>query len=118
MRVLLETECGAVAGGHKSTCEQAVTTTFIVAGAIGGAVVGNLPGALVGAGIGAYAADATAPYICAEIEKSRQEKEEEAALEEERDALFEQQYVNWSQGTGSDDFEVTGPHHLVVNTNS
>lgn len=122
MRVLIETECGSVAGGHESQCEQGVTTAAIVMGAGVGAIVGTgaggvglVPGAIAGGSAGALVAEVVGPPLC-RWEEKRKEKEEEEAREE-RDALFEQQYVNWSQGTGSDNFEVTGPHQLIVETN-
>ena len=124
MRVLLENECGAVAGGHESQCVANVTTAAIITGATVGAVAGSMaggigavPGSMAGAGTGSLIAQVAAPPLCAWAER-RQQRAEEKALEKERDALFEQQYINWSQGTGSHDFRVTGPHQLVVDTNS
>lgn len=123
MRVLLEKECGAVAGGHESQCEQNFTAAAITMGAGIGAIAGSgaggigaIPGAIAGGSAGALVGEVAGPPLCRWEE--RQKEKEEEALRKERDALFEQQYVNWSQGTGTDDFEVTGPHQLVVDTNS
>ncbi|MYA30747.1 MAG: hypothetical protein F4Y31_05880 [Gammaproteobacteria bacterium] len=73
MRLLLDQECAAVAGGHESECEQAVTLAFIVGGALAGAAVSGGGGALVGAAVGSHVADATAHYICSSDEESDEE---------------------------------------------
>ena len=123
MRVLLEKECGAVAGGHVSQCEQDFTAAAIAMGTGIGAIAGSgagglgaIPGAIAGGSAGALVGQVAGPPLCRW--EARQQEKEEKALREERDALFEQQYINWSQGTGSHDFRVTGPHQLVVDTNS
>ena len=115
MRVLLEQEYEAVAGGHESECEQTVKTVFIIAGPLGGALGGGgLPGGIVGGTYGALVAEATAPYICA-MGKDEEGQEQEGTDDAELDALFMQQYVNWSQSGGSGyGADTTGPHQLVV----
>lgn len=112
MRVLLEKECAAVAGGHKSECERKLTKALIVAGVIGGAA-GGIPGAIAGGGAGALLAEAFAYDLCAMSEAERAAKEEEdQEIDPEVLQHFEQQYVNWLlRGIGSD---ITGPHQLVV----
>ena len=71
MRVLLNTECAAIAGGHQSDCEQAVTAAAIVMGAGVGAIVGSaaggvgvVPGAIAGGSAGSLVADVVAPAVC------------------------------------------------------
>lgn len=52
MRVLLDQECAAVAGGHESVCEEAITGICAAAGAVVGGIVGTGAGG-VGLGPGA-----------------------------------------------------------------
>ena len=113
MRLLLEQEYEAVAGGHESECEQTVKTVFIIAGALGGALGGGgLPGGIAGGTYGALVAEVTAPYICA---MGKDEEEEEGTDDPELDAAFMQQYVNWRQNSGNSyGPDTSGPHQLVV----
>lgn len=122
MRVLLDNECRAVAGGHNSACEQAVTTTLVAGGAITGAVLASpggptaAAGALVGAAVGSYIADATAHYICSSIEQS-DEAEEEDYVEPEIQAWHDNQYGAWGANRLSNDWDdsrVYAPHDYVA----
>ena len=117
MRVLLEQEYEAVAGGDSPSCEQTVKTILIVSGAIGGGLGGGgLPGAILGGTYGSLVADATAPFICA-MGKDEDEEEDEEVSEEELAEIFEQEYVRWSQNSrlgNSYGRNITGPHQLVV----
>lgn len=91
MRELLDQECAAVAGGNQlagaeapdpsadlAACEEAVTSTAIVAGAGIGAAVGSVAGG-VGAGAGAIAggsaghlvATVVAPPLCRNAYRNR-----------------------------------------------
>ncbi len=123
MRVLHEKECAAVAGGHDPGCEAELKTAFIVGGGLAGGAIGAWPGVAVGAGVGALAADAFGHQICAasQAEREQLEREEAEQLAEEMDALYIQQYVNWSQQPAfgnSPGAPSTGPHELVVDTGS
>ena len=113
MRVLIEQECAAVAGGHKSECEKSLKTALIVGGALMGVGWGGPGGALIGAGAGALAADAFGPGLCSMGRTEEEEEEQDGADDSELDALFTQQYVNWSQNSGYGP-DTTGPHQLVV----
>ena len=84
MRVLLDQECAAVAGGNPfadaeppdsssdlAACEEAVTTTAIVGGAVVGGAIGSsaggmgvVPGAIVGGSAGQLVAQVAAPPYC------------------------------------------------------
>ncbi|WP_446830924.1 hypothetical protein [Candidatus Foliamicus sp.] len=113
MRVLIEQECAAVAGGHESECEQVVTTILIVGGAIGGGMVSGGPGALTGATIGGLAAQALAHPICKAIEKEGEETEE---VGRELQNWFDNKYVSWFQTRGSNgpnQPKIYAPHELV-----
>ncbi len=83
MRVLLDSECAAVAGGHESECVQNVKAAAIVIGAGTGAIVGTaaggmgaVPGAIVGASAGALVAEVVARPLCAMEEKEKSDGEE------------------------------------------
>ena len=112
MRVLIEQEWAAVAGGHKSECEESLKTALIVGGAFMGAGFGGPGGLLIGAGAGALAADAFGPGLCS-MDRTEEEEEEEGTDDPELDALFMQQFVNWLQNSGYGP-NATGPHQLVV----
>ena len=112
MRVLIEQECAAVAGGHESECEESLKTALIVGGALMGAGFGGPGGALMGAGAGALAADAFGPGLCS-MGEDGEEEEQEGTDDPELDALFMQQLVNWLQKTGYGP-NATGPHQLIV----
>ena len=84
MRVLLDQECAAVAGGNAfadaeapdpssdlAACEEAVTTTAVVAGAYVGGTLGSaaggmgaVPGAIAGGSAGHLVATVAAPPYC------------------------------------------------------
>ena len=117
MRLLLEQEYEAVAGGHESECEQTVKTILIISGALGGALGGGgLPGGIAGGTYGALVAEVAAPYICA-MGEGGEEEEQGGADDPELDASFMQQLVNWLQQTGYGP-NVTGPHQLIVDQSS
>ena len=126
MRVLLDNECGAVAGGHESACEQAVTTTLVVGGAVAGAVLASpggpaaAAGALVGAAVGSYVADATAHYICSSFEQSGGEDQGDFVDPEIQD-WHDNQYSAWhanGQSYGWDAQSVYAPHDYVADGSS
>lgn len=86
MRVLLNQECAAVAGGNQSECERNVELAGIATGAVVGGVAGGLaggvgavPGALAGAGAGSLVAQVVGPPLC------RWSKNEESEDEESED---------------------------------
>ena len=111
MRVLIEQECAAVAGGHESECEQTVTTILIVGGAIGGGMVSGGPGALTGATIGGLAAQALAHPICKAIEG------EEEEVGPELQNWFDNKYDSWFQSRNSSNPnqpKIYAPHELVA----
>ena len=117
MRVLIEQECAAVAGGHESECEESLKTALIVGGALMGAGFGGPGGALIGASAGALAADAFGPDLCSMGRTEDEEEEQDGTDDPELDALFMQQYVKWLQNLGfGDSFgpNTTGPHQLIV----
>ena len=83
MRVLLDKECAAVAGGHESECVRKTTMVGIATGAAIGAAagaaaggVGAIPGAVAGAGVGSLVAQVVAPPLCRWAEKQESEGEE------------------------------------------
>lgn len=76
MRLLLDQECAAVAGGHESECERNVTVAAITTGAILGAASGGAIGALAGAGTGSLIAQVVAPSLCNWAEKQESEDQE------------------------------------------
>ena len=123
MRVLLDTECAAVAGGHESECVQKTTAVGIAAGALIGGVagasaggVGALPGAVAGAGVGSLVAQVAAPPLCA---WANSQQSEESNGEEEDSASgnpFRQQ-TGPDIGIGGNSAVYSGqPLQLVVST--
>ena len=125
MRVLLEQECTAVAGGDQADCEKKMKALFIangaVAGGLSGAVVFSIPGAIVGASAGGLAADMLAPMICSAIEKAEQAQGDDVEIDPEIAEAFMQEYLAWSQQSAfptSYGPDRTGPHELVVDTSS
>ena len=64
MKVLLDQECAAVAGGHESACERNVTIAAIATGALIGGAAGGALGAVGGAGTGSLIAQVVAPPLC------------------------------------------------------
>ncbi len=71
MRVLINQECAAVAGGDQSECERNVMWAGAITGGVIGAVAGGMaggvgaaPGALAGAGTGGLIADLVGPGLC------------------------------------------------------
>ena len=84
MRVLLDQECAAVAGGHESQCEKGVTSAAIVIGAGVGAIVGSgaggvgaIPGAIAGGSAGALVAEVVGPILCASEDEESEEGSDE-----------------------------------------
>lgn len=89
MRLLLDNECVAVAGGHQSACVKNVTTAAITTGAVFGVIgggmaggVGGVAGGIAGAGIGSLFAQVFAETLC-----SWAGAEEEDTHEEEREPV-------------------------------
>ena len=121
MRVLLDQECDAVAGGHQSACERAVTNAGIIAGAAigaaGGAMAGGagiLPGAVAGAGIGSLVAQVVAPFVCGAPEE---EEEELEPVDPQVQNWSDNQHADWYQhrgSTGPAGNTIYGPHEYVV----
>ncbi len=113
MRVLLDKECAAVAGGHESQCEADVTTAAIMTGAAIGAAtgaaaggVGAIPGAVAGAGVGSLVAQVAAPTFCSWFDD---EEEEVDYVDPEVEAWSHSQYSAWHAGE-----DVYAPHEYVA----
>lgn len=88
MRVLLDQECAAVAGGSQAECERNVELAGIATGAVIGGVaggmafgVGAVPGALAGAGVGSLVAQVAGPPLC-RWDANRKSEDEESDGEE------------------------------------
>ncbi len=118
MRTLIEQECSAVAGGHQSECEHAVTSTLILAGGWTGFCVGSVPGAIAGAGAGALVAEIVARPLCEWDEKRKEEQEAEERLDQAANRLQYQHSV-WSsqgnyQGLEGGQPTVAGGHQFVA----
>ena len=123
MRVLLDRECAAVAGGHQSACEQNVTSVAIAAGAVTGGIIGSaafgvgaIPGAIAGGSAGALVAQVAAGPYCRWAEKQEEEKEEDYVDPEVQD-WHDNQYVAWHQSRNSrNQHEPTihAPHEFVA----
>ena len=126
MRVLLEQECTAVAGGDQEDCEKKLKALFIangiVAGGLSGAGLFSVPGAIVGGSAGGMLGDMLGPTICKIIEKAEaQTNEGDVEYDPAVIEGFIQQLVAWSQRSvfpNSYGHNPTGPHELVVNTSS
>ena len=91
MRLLLEQECAAVAGGDGDVeaCVRTTTLASIGFGAVLGAAAGSAvggagaaPGAIGGAGVGALVAEVVAEPLCewAHGEEEEEEESDESAL--------------------------------------
>lgn len=83
MRVLLDQECAAVAGGSQAECERNVELAGIATGAVVGGVAGGMaggigavPGTLAGAGVGSLVAQVVGPPLCRWTENQESEDEE------------------------------------------
>ena len=131
MRVLLDQECAAVAGGNAfagaegpdpgsdlDACEEAVTATSIAAGAYVGGTLGSaaggmgvVPGAVLGGGAGQLVAEVAAPPYCRYAYRNRFNDGRGGGGESSR---------NWDENTslsgGTPDFYP--PQRLQVNTNN
>ena len=95
MRVLLDQECAAVAGGHQSACERNVTIAAVATGALIGAAAGGAVGAVGGAGTGSLIAQIVAPPLCSWAE-GEQEEEEPEPVEPELQDWHDNQYAAWN----------------------
>jgi len=116
MRVLLDKECAAVAGGHESQCVADVTTAAIMTGAAIGAAagagaggVGAIPGAVAGAGVGSLVAQVAAPTFCSWFDGEESGGEEEEYVDPEVEAWSHSQYAAWHAGE-----DVYAPHEYVA----
>lgn len=88
MRVLLDQECAAVAGGSQAECERNVELAGIATGAVIGGVAGGMafgigavPGTLAGAGVGSLVAQVVGPPLCRWSENQESEDEDSGAEE-------------------------------------
>lgn len=123
MRVLLDKECTAVAGGHESECVNNATAAGIATGAVIGGVagaaaggVGAVPGAVGGGGVGSLVAQVVAPPLCRWAE-NRESEAEEDYVDPEVEAWNNNQYAAWhasrtNHGWGAQ--EVYAPHEYVA----
>ena len=119
MRVLLDTECAAIGGGHESACEQAVTSAAIIMGAGVGAIIGTgaggagaVPGAIVGGSAGALVAEVVGPIICANSE----EEESNVEVGTASGNPFRSESVADSGVGGNSTFDSGAPLQLVVDS--
>lgn len=123
MRLLIDTECAAVAGGDAvSECVANVTTGAIITGAaIGGAAgaaaggAGVLPGAVAGAGTGSLVAQIVAEPLCrwAVGEDEEERDEVDPAIED----WTANQYASYNQSHYQDPYSsdrVYAPHEYVA----
>ncbi len=116
MRVLLDKECAAVAGGHESQCVADVTAAGIMTGAAIGAAagapvggVGAFPGAVAGAGVGSLVAQIAAPTFCSWFGGDESEEEEVDYVDPEVEAWSHSRYSAWHAGE-----DVYAPHEYVA----
>ena len=116
MRVLLDKECAAVAGGHESQCVADVTTAAIMTGTAIGAIagagaggVGAIPGAVTGAGVGSLVAQVVAEPFCSWAEEWESEEEDVDYVAPEVEAWSHSQYSAWHAGE-----DVYAPHEYVA----
>lgn len=127
MRVLLDTECAAIAGGNESQCVQNTTNAGIATGAIIGGLagaaaggVGALPGAVAGAGVGSLVAQVAAPPLCAwaNSQQSDESNNEESNVEEGTASgnPFRSESVPNSGVGGNSTIDSGAPLQLVVDT--
>ncbi|MCY4165909.1 MAG: hypothetical protein OXF03_07160 [Gammaproteobacteria bacterium] len=89
MRVLINQESAAVAGGDQSECERCVTVTGAVTGGVIGAAAGSMAGgvgagagALSGAGVGALVGDLVGPTVCSWFGDDSSDSDDESDSEE------------------------------------
>lgn len=122
MRLLIDHECAAVAGGDAvSECVDNVTTGAIITGAvIGGAAgsaaggVGVLPGAVAGAGTGSLVAQVVAEPLCRWAVGEEEERDEVDPAVEDWTA---NQYASYNQSSSYDPYSsdrVYAPHEYVA----
>ena len=119
MRVLLDQECAAIAGGHESACEEAITGVIATAGGVVGAIVGTgaggvgaVPGAIGGFTAGAAVGQVVDGPYCRVAEKLPG-KPPEPKLKE----WFNHKYLAWHQARLYQDEclpKVYAPHELVA----
>ena len=116
MRVLLDKECAAVAGGHESACVRNTTLAGMATGAGIGAIagaaaggVGAIPGGLGGSGVGATVAYAVAPTLCSWFGGDESEEEEVDYVDPEVEAWSHSRYSAWHAGE-----DVYAPHEYVA----
>ena len=88
MRVLLDQECTAVAGGSQAECERNVELAGIATGAVIGGVAGGMafgigavPGTLAGAGVGSLVAQVAGPPLC-RWDENRRSEDDDSDVEE------------------------------------
>ncbi len=123
MRVLLDRECAAVAGGHQSDCEYAITGVAISAGIVTGAIVGSaagglgaIPGGIAGGSAGALVGQIVARPYCSWAEKQEEEEDEDYVDPEVQD-WHDNQYSAWHQSNASRNQHeptVYAPHDYVA----
>ena len=99
MRVLLDQECTAVAGGHESACEEAMTGVIAAAGATVGAIVGSGAGGVgaVPGGIAGFTAGATIGGVVDGPACRMAEKLPGKPPGPELKYWFRHQYLDWHQ---------------------
>lgn len=123
MRLLLDKECAAVAGGHESECVIETTAVAIGTGAVIGGIAGAaaggagaVPGAVGGAGVGSLVAQIVAPTLCRWAEEWESEEPEDPVDPEIQD-WHDNQYAAWNASEmnhGGDAYEVFAPHEYVA----
>lgn len=111
MRVLLDNECGAVAGGHQSDCEYKVTALLITGGAVAGGLATGGPGAIIGAGAGAVVAQVVARPYCAWVERQEAQEEDNA---ESGGGYYVEQALGSDAVVGDSGLPIHPPHQLVA----
>ena len=124
MRVLLDQECAAVAGGSQAECERNVELAGIATGAVIGGVaggmafgVGAVPGTLAGAGVGSLVAQVAGPPLC-RWDANRKSEDEESDGEEGNASGHPFRPPSHSQigADGNVSMDSGAPLQLVVNT--
>lgn len=124
MRVLLDQECAAVAGGSQAECERNVELAGIATGAVIGGVaggmafgVGAVPGTLAGAGVGSLVAQVAGPPLCrwAENQESQDEESDDEAGSASGNPFRAPSHPRTGVG-GNSSLDSGMPLQLVVNT--
>lgn len=124
MRVLLDQECAAVAGGSQAECERnvelaGIATGAVIGGVAGGAAggVGAVPGALAGAGVGSLVAQVAGPPLC-RWDANRKSEDDDSDVEEGSASGNPFRAPSHSQiGVGGNvSMDSGAPIQLVVNT--